>query len=117
MALDLRQNFVSAQYLENQLVEFHQILYMHSSGQDLAWDCYMSFFAHLYRVMALYLCQNLVYPQYPKNKLTEIHQIKFYVCIHSAKIWVGIITCYFLLIYNNVMALDLCQNFVPGQCL
>ena len=27
MALDLRQNFVSAQYLENQLIEFHQILY------------------------------------------------------------------------------------------
>ena len=38
MALYLRQNFVSAQYLENQLVEFHQILYMHSSWQKLAWD-------------------------------------------------------------------------------
>ena len=40
MALYLRQNFVSAQYLENQLVEveFHQILYMHSSWQNLAWD-------------------------------------------------------------------------------
>ena len=30
MALDLRQNFVSAQYLENYLTYFHQILYMHS---------------------------------------------------------------------------------------
>ena len=30
MALYLRQNFVSARYIENQLVEFHQILYMHS---------------------------------------------------------------------------------------
>ena len=30
MALDLCRNFVSTQYLENQLVEFHQILYMHS---------------------------------------------------------------------------------------
>ena len=49
MALYLRQNFVSAQYLENQLVEFHQILYMHSSWQDLAWDCYSSFFANLYQ--------------------------------------------------------------------
>ena len=49
MALSLRQNFVSAQYLENQSVEFHQILYMHSSWQDLAWDCYILFFANLYQ--------------------------------------------------------------------
>ena len=27
MALDLRRNFVSAQYLENYLTKFHQILY------------------------------------------------------------------------------------------
>ena len=43
------QNFVSAQYLENKLTEFHQILYMHSYWQDLAWDCYMSVFLHLYQ--------------------------------------------------------------------
>ena len=30
MAFDLRQNFVSAQYFEDQLIEFHQIVYMHS---------------------------------------------------------------------------------------
>ena len=30
MALDLRQNFVSTQYLENKILEFHQILYMNS---------------------------------------------------------------------------------------
>ena len=30
MALDLRQNFASAQYLENKLTEVHQILNMHS---------------------------------------------------------------------------------------
>ena len=30
MALDLLQNFISAQYLENKWTEFHQILYMHS---------------------------------------------------------------------------------------
>ena len=49
MALYLCQNFVSPQYLENQLVEFHQILYMHSSWQDLASDCYTSFFTNLYQ--------------------------------------------------------------------
>ena len=30
MALDLRQNFVSGHHLEIKLIEFHQILYMHS---------------------------------------------------------------------------------------
>ena len=29
MALDLGQNFVSAQYLENKLMEFDNILHMH----------------------------------------------------------------------------------------
>ena len=45
MALDLRQNLVSAQYLENELTDFHQIL----ECIHLAWDCCMSFFAHLYQ--------------------------------------------------------------------
>ena len=49
MALYLCQILVSAQYLENQLVEFHQILCLHLPWQDLAWDCYTSFFAHLYQ--------------------------------------------------------------------
>ena len=34
---------LSQGYLDNQLVEFHQILYMHSSWQDLAWDYYVIF--------------------------------------------------------------------------
>ena len=49
MALDLRQKKNSAQYLENKLTDFHQILYMHSFWQDLAWDCNTLFFAHLYQ--------------------------------------------------------------------
>ena len=49
MALYLHQNFVSAQYLENQTIEFQQIIYMHSSCQDLAWDYNIFFFAHLYQ--------------------------------------------------------------------
>ena len=36
--------FVSTQYLKNYLTYSHQILYMHSYWQDLAWDCYTSFF-------------------------------------------------------------------------
>ena len=36
MALDARQNFVSAQYLENELIEFDQSLYAHYYWHDLA---------------------------------------------------------------------------------
>ena len=39
LAPDLRQNFVSFQYLENKWTEFHRILYMHSYWQDLWLDC------------------------------------------------------------------------------
>ena len=49
MALHLRQNFISVQYLENKWTEFHQILNMHSYWQDLHWDCNTLFFAHLYQ--------------------------------------------------------------------
>ena len=35
IAPDLRKNYVSAQYLENKLTEFHQILYIH---RYLGWD-------------------------------------------------------------------------------
>ena len=41
MTLDLRQNFASAHYLENKLIELHQILYMHPYWQALHWDCYI----------------------------------------------------------------------------
>ena len=40
---------ISAQYLENYITYFHQILYMHLYLQDLALDCYTSFFAYLYQ--------------------------------------------------------------------
>ena len=49
MALDLRKNIFSAHYLENKLIKFHQILYMHSYWQYLGWDWCMSFFEHLYQ--------------------------------------------------------------------
>ena len=49
MALDSHQKLVSAEYLENKLAEFHQILHMHTYWHDLSLDCYMSFFTHLYQ--------------------------------------------------------------------
>ena len=55
-----------------QLAEFHQILYMHISWQDLA--CSRQICT---RVMALDLCQNLVSARYLENYLTYFHQILY----------------------------------------
>ena len=44
MNLDLPQNFVSAQYLENELTESDQILYAHR--KDLAWGFTRHCFSH-----------------------------------------------------------------------
>ena len=81
ITLYLLQNFVSAQYLENQSVEFHQILYMHSSWQNLAWDCYLHFSEICTRVMALDLRLNFISVQYLENKWTKFHQIFIYAFI------------------------------------
>ena len=81
MALDLRQNFVSAQYLKNKLTDFHQILYMHWYWQDLAWDFYTSFFENWYQSYCP-ICQNFVSTQYLENRLVEFHQI-LYMYMHS----------------------------------
>ena len=69
MALYLSQNFVSTQYLENQMVEFHQIVYMLSSWQDLAWDRYTSFFANFYQ--SYDHCLVLVQPRKTRPDITE----------------------------------------------
>ena len=47
IALDWCLIFVSAQYLENQLMEDDKILHMHCYWQELGWDCYASIFANL----------------------------------------------------------------------
>ena len=36
-------------YLEIEMTEFHQILHMPWYWQDLGWDCYKSFFTHLFQ--------------------------------------------------------------------
>ena len=75
MAIYSSQSFVSAQYLKNQLVEFHQILYMHLSWQDLAWDCYTSFFANSYQSYGPSLTPNFVSAQYLETYLIYFHKI------------------------------------------
>ena len=98
MTLDLCQNFVSAQYLENYSIYFHQILYMHVSWQNLAWDCYKSFFSEICtRVMALYLRQNFFSTQYLENQLVEFHQVLY---MHSS--WQYLALDSYMLFFANL---------------
>ena len=73
----VHHNFVSAQYLENKLIDFHQILYMNLYWHDLVLDGYTSFLHICTRVMAFDLRQNFVSAQYLENKLTDFHQILY----------------------------------------
>ena len=104
IALDLRQNFVYVQYHENKWTEFHQILYMHSYGQDLSWECHISFLHTCTGIMVLNLRRNFVSVQYLEKKWTEF--TKFYKCIHIDKIYAGNITNHFLHIGTRVMVLN-----------
>ena len=45
----VRFNSVSTQYLEKYFIESNQILYVYLYWHDLPWDCYSSFFKHLYQ--------------------------------------------------------------------
>ena len=81
MALDLCQNFiqnfVSTQYLENKMIEFHQFLICIDIDQIFV-GIVTSHFLHICtRVMALDLRQNFDSAQYLENKLTEFHQILY----------------------------------------
>ena len=73
MTLDYWQNFISAQYLENKLMELDQI------GIDVD-QLYIRIFrlqlSQIYNmVMALGCCQNFFSAQYLVNKLMEFDQI------------------------------------------
>ena len=84
MALDCCQNFVSAQYLENKVLDFDQILHMLWYWQDLGCDYYTSISANLQQIMALDCCQNLVSAQYLEYKLMDFE--KFGICVDIKKI-------------------------------
>ena len=64
MALDLCQNLVSAQYLENKLTDFHQIIYIYIYVFILIRSrlglLHMVFSNICTSVMTLDLCQNFV---------------------------------------------------------
>ena len=64
MALDRCQNFVYAQSLVNEYVDFDQILNMHWYWQDVDLDDWKMFFVHFQQMMDLDWCRNFVYAQY-----------------------------------------------------
>ena len=72
MALDLRQNFFSAQYLENKMTYFQQILYY--IDIDKFWlgvvTCHFSYICT--RVMAPDLRQNFISAQYLLEQIDRI---------------------------------------------
>ena len=111
MALYLCQNFVSAQYLENQLVDFHKNLYIvHSSWQDLAWDCYTSFFANLYKSNGPWFMPKFCFHSI-SWELTDIFFTKFIFAVILTRPSLGlshIILCIFVpelwpLIYAKIL--------------
>ena len=73
---------------------------MHSYWQDLRWDCYTSFFAHLYQ------SYGPCFMPFPLSILRTNWQnfTKFYICILIDNIYVGIVTRHFWHICTRVMA-------------
>ena len=116
MGFDLRQNFVSFQYLGNKCTEFHQI-YIYAfiltrSMLGLLHIIFHSFVTELWPVIYAKM-------SFPFNILRTNRQnfTKLHICIHIDKIYVGIVTHHFSHICTSVMALDLRQNFVSIQYL
>ena len=100
MALDFRQNFVSAHYLENKLADFHQIficIHIDRSSLGLMHVIFQTFVPELWP---------LIYPKisFPFNTLRTKgqHFTKLYITINTDKIYAII----FLQICKRVMALD-----------
>ena len=77
MTLDLRRNFVSAQYLENYLTYFHQILYafiLTRSSLGLLHVIFPNFKPELWPFI---IRKKFVSAQYLENQLVEFHQILY----------------------------------------
>ena len=116
LALDWCQNFVSAQYLENNLMEFYQILHMSMhlmlmrSSMGLLRVTFRKFIWELWPLIDIRI-------SFPLNILRTnwSNLTKFCTCIDIDKIKDKIVTRQFSQIYNRVIALDWCQNFVSAQ--
>ena len=89
MTLDLRQNFVSTKYLENQLIDFTKF-YMCIRRQHVGWNLYLSFMAHwlqryvleLYRgsYMSAHVLLNLLNELGKRDKMRGLPSILSLFC-------------------------------------
>ena len=81
-----QSDFISVQYLENEFMEFDHILHICIDIDKIYVEIVMHQFSHFDHIL--------------------------HICIYIDKIYVGIVTRQFSQIYNAVMALDWCKNFV-----
>ena len=71
------QNFVSAQYFVNKMMEFDQIFICIDCNQILGWTVTHQFLQIYNRVMALGYCQNVVSAQNLVNQFVVFDQILY----------------------------------------
>ena len=120
MALDLRQNFVFAQYLENKLTKFTKF-YICFHIDKIYIGIITHHFPHICtRVMALVWPLIYVRSLFHLNILRTNGQImtKLYIAIILTRFKLGLLAVsFFPQICYRVMALDRCQNFISTQYL
>ena len=109
MALDLCQNFISAQFLEKKGRISSNFIYAFTltrSGIGLIHIIFFTFVPELWPLMYAKI-------SFPLNILRTNGPIftKLYICIDIDKIQLRIVTRHFPQIFTRVMALDLRQNF------
>ena len=82
---------------------------MHWYWQELAWDCYLSFFTNLYQNYGPWLMSVFSFSSSNGQNLT-----KFFICIDIDNIMAGTFTCHFWQICNSYglrVISEWCQNF------
>ena len=112
MALDLRQNFVSALYLEVKLTDFPKTLYLHSYWQDQHSDCYTSFFVHLYKSYDPWFTIKFRFRSLSWGQIDRILPNFIYAFILTRST-LGLLHIIFRKLVTSVMALDLRQKKFP----
>ena len=94
MALDSPQIFISAQYLENKLTDFHQLVYIAFILTRSTLGLLHIIFRILVPRYGPLSTPEFCSPQYLENKLTEFHQI-LYVAFILTRSTLGLLHIFF----------------------
>ena len=113
MALDLCQNFVSAQYLEQIDRTSPNFIYAFILTRFMLGLSHIIFRIFVPELWPL----NYIKILFPVNILRTNgwNFTKFYICIHIDKFYVGFVIHHFSHIFTRVMTLDSLQNFISAQ--